>query len=68
MEVLWRPDVTEFAGESLRAVKKRLSRTEKTGHLCYRAPRGGTIQVIIGDVAFPGSTAVETVERYLKSG
>jgi hypothetical protein len=59
--------VTEFAGESLRAVKRRLRHADRPGYLWYRAPYGERLRVIIGDVAFPGSTAVDTVERYLES-
>jgi hypothetical protein len=69
MDVLWEPDTAEFAGESLRSVKRRLRRTDRPGYLRYRAPcRGdGELTVILGDVAFPESVAVETVERYLES-
>jgi hypothetical protein len=65
--VLWQADVSEFAGGSLRAVKQRLSKAERQGYLHYRAPCGGDVRVIIGDVAYPGSSAVDTVERYLES-
>lgn len=69
-DVLTVPGVSRFAGDSLAAVKRRLTPTGQPGRYRYRVPCGRTpdVQIVIGDAAFPGSTAVETVARYLEAG
>lgn len=68
-DVLGEPDTTSFAGISLRAVKKRLTRTERQGYLRYRGPGAGdtALTVVLGDKAFPGTESAQTVEDYLRS-
>ncbi|GAC1401345.1 MAG: hypothetical protein NVSMB52_15160 [Chloroflexota bacterium] len=61
--------VNTFAGESVRTVRKRLTRTHRRGWYTFMHPVWGKQErtVLLGDFAFPGTEAVETVYEYLRA-
>ena len=64
---LTREDRADFAGEGICAVRRRLIPEGKPGNYRFRPPfsEGGTRRLIVGDEAFPGTQAAESVYRYL---
>lgn len=60
----------EFAGEPLQAYLRRLAPLDRRGYYRFRLPwpHGGARTLVVGDQAFGGTEAVETVEAYLRAG
>ena len=64
-KVLVDKETKEFSGNQLSAVKNRLTEHEN-GEYIFEMPIFGDRNVIIGDQAFPGMTAVDSVIAYLE--
>jgi len=66
-KVLRSPVVTDFAGERLEAVKRRLEPTRATGVYRFRVPRHASVErhLVLGDVAYPGTGSVVSIEHFL---
>lgn len=59
---------SNFAGEDVSAIRRRLSPAGRVGYYRFRLPCAnlGSRTVVIGDEAFPKTTAVDTVYEYLR--
>ncbi len=71
-EVLSKPEVSEFAGEKMTAVKNRFTQIEnpqgeaQKGRFKFKAPLVRERKIIVGKEAFPGTKGPETILAYLK--
>jgi hypothetical protein len=67
VESLTHDDAGNFAGEPMRAIRRRLRRAGAPGRYRFEMPLpvGGSRELIIGDQIYPGTQAVETVYRYV---
>ena len=66
-ETLTDRNLSDFAGEPVGAIQQRISPAGLPGHYRFRVPcaRTESRTLVIGDEAYPGTRAVETVYRYL---
>jgi hypothetical protein len=58
----------DFAGEPVDAYRRRLAPSGRHGEYRFTPPLGFTSRtLLVGDALFPGTTAVETVARYVET-
>ncbi len=69
VESLIAPGVADFAGEPTGSIRRRLEQLPARGEYRFRVPLhpASFRRLIVGDQAFPGTSEVETVYRYVEA-